>query len=136
MAMRMKRLRNAKMKTTANVTEHKLAMELDDLAEFREFRDEVLPVIRKDIKAGLTAEAIYTKYQTLAAARGVNIALTTQDPKTALTAIKEILDRVGGKAVERVAVKHRFEKLNDNELDSLLESRVREVEEADTDEQD
>jgi hypothetical protein len=62
------------------------------------------------------------------------IAMTDKDSGRALSAIKDILDRTQGRAVERTTTTHKFEKLKDEELDALLKSRLKEV--ADTDEEE
>lgn len=92
----------------------------DDISDFEQFREEILPALRADLKAGLDAESIYRKYQAYAAARGVTIAMTSNDEGKALTAIKDVLDRVGGKATEKREVEHRFNQLSDQELDAVV----------------
>jgi hypothetical protein len=92
----------------------------DDLAEFEEFRREILPMLRKDIEAGMSAEDMYAKYQAHAAARGITIAMTAADEGKALAAVKDILDRSQGRAIERKENVHRFDKLSDEELDAML----------------
>lgn len=118
-----------KKQLTGNKATEEVVNLIDQVAAFEEFCGLILPAIRKDLTKGLTAEKLYAKYTNLAAARGISIAMTEQDSNKALSAIKEILDRSSGKAVERVQVQHRFEKLRDEELDALLISRAKEVEE-------
>ena len=65
---------------------------IDELAEFEKFKEDILPALRADLKNGLDAESLYTKYQSYAAARGVTIAMTSGDEGKALQAIKDILD--------------------------------------------
>ncbi|MCK5020956.1 MAG: hypothetical protein KAS32_28335 [Candidatus Peribacteraceae bacterium] len=92
----------------------------DQLAAFESFKNEILPALRADLKTGLDAAAIYDKYQAYAAARGVTIAMTSADEGKSLQAIKDILDRAQGKAVERRETKHQFEELSDEELDAMV----------------
>lgn len=113
---------------TPGIVERRMVESLTDLAEFEEYCQLILPALRKDIAKGLKPEELYTKYTSMAAARGISIALTEPDSGKALSALRDILDRTQGKAVERVQVQHRFQNLKEEELDALLISRAREVE--------
>lgn len=104
-----------------------MAKDLDTLSEFEQFRKEILPALRRDIKAGLSNEEIYKKYQAHTAARSVTIALTDPDSGKALAAIKEIHDRGTGKPKERQEVTHRLDKLADEQLDALLQTQLERV---------
>ena len=119
--------RNGKLKYRGSYVENTLVKKIDKLAEFEEYCHNILPALRKEIAKGSSAEEIYSKFAHLAAARGVTIAMTEVDSGKALSAIREILDRSSGKAVERHQVQHKFEKLKDEELDALLLSRAKEV---------
>lgn len=114
-----------------NHTEARMVRNLDALAAFEEFQDEVLPMLRQDLAKGLTAEDIYKKYQALAAARNISIALADPDSGKALAAIKDILDRSGGKPTERKELTHKMANVSDAELDSLLLSKLDKDEETD-----
>lgn len=118
----------AKRPRNKNYAEDRIAHAVDQLAEFEDFRDTVLPALRKDLSAGLSAEELYKKYQSLAAARGISIALTDQDSGKALSALKDILDRTQGKAVERKDVRHRLEGAKDEEIDAALLSKLQDLE--------
>jgi hypothetical protein len=100
---------------------------LDQLAAFDEFVATISPELRKDLQSGASAEDIYLKYTAYAAARGVSIAMTERDTSKALKAIQDILDRTKGKAVQRVEAKHKFEDLSEDQLDALLQSRLKDV---------
>lgn len=115
-----------------NKREQKAVEALDALAEFEEFQREVLPALRQDIASGLSAEEIYKKYTSYAAARNVTIALTDEDTGRSLTAIRDILDRSQGKAVERKDVRHRMEDAKEEELDSYLMSKLALIEDEET----
>lgn len=121
---------NVKVRRQRNRTkeyeQEKMARRLDKAAQFEEFNREILPELRKMLKAGKTAPEIYEFAQSFAAARAVTVALTDVDSSRAMTAVKEILDRSQGRAKERTEVEHKFSKLRDEELDALLESRLRE----------
>lgn len=100
---------------------------VDSLAEFQEFRDNVLPILRKDIAAGMTAEQLLAKYQSLATARTISIAATSENEGAALAAAKDVQDRAGGKAKERKEILHRLGELPEEEIDALLTSRFKET---------
>lgn len=104
--------------------EHKMVSALDDLEEFRKFREQMLPVLRKALDEEWSAEEIYEKAEALAAARTVNIALTEPDSTKALAAVKDILDRTKGKPTERREIKHQYDGLKDEELDALVMSEL------------
>lgn len=114
-----------------NTTEAKLVKSLDDLAAFEEFQVEIAPTLRAAIKKGETPEEIYKKVLSYIAARQVTIALTDQNPTTALAAAKEVMDRVRGKSTERKEIKHQLEELPDEQLDSLLLTKLKEASEDD-----
>lgn len=101
---------------------------VDDLVEFEKFRDEILPVLRKDMNSGMSAEDIYKKWAPIAAAKLVTVALQSKNESSVLTATKEILDRSEGKARERRDTTHRLAQIPEKELDSLLLSKFEELE--------
>lgn len=123
----------AKKRLRGESPSYRAAKAIDDLAEFEDFKESILPVLRQALKDGLTAEEIYAKYQAYAAARAVSIVALEVDSGKALAGIKEILDRHGGKARERTEVTHKLEKLPEEQLDSLLLSKLKEVEHEDED---
>ena len=104
-----------------------MAVALDELAAFREFKEEVLPFLREAIEKGWSREQIdaHPKIQAMLAARQISIALTEKDSAKALAAIRDQRDRTQGKPTEKKEVEHRYAKLKDEELDSLLISEAR-----------
>lgn len=100
---------------------------IDDLAEFESFKNSILPALRKDLGAGMTAQEIVKKYAAIAAARTVTIAAMEVDSGKALSAAKDIIDRAEGKAKEQVVHTHRYEELTDDELDAQVLSRAEEM---------
>lgn len=110
-----------------NYNDNDMAKNLDALREFEKFKSEILPKIQKMLKEGKKAEDIIAWGQSLAAARLVTDALTNEDSNQALKSVKEVLDRGLGKPVEKVQTTHKFEKLKEEELDALLESRLAEI---------
>lgn len=99
---------------------------VDDLLEFEKFRSEILPILRKDMTT-LSAEEIYKKYAPMAAARAVSIALQSTNEATVLAATKDVIDRAEGKPKERRENTHRLAQLPERELDSLLLSKLEEL---------
>jgi hypothetical protein len=100
------------------------ARSLDELAVSDELFSGVLEAVRTDIRKGLKTEDLLAKYAQLAAARVVTIAATDQDSGRALTAAKDILDRVHGKAKETKDVTHRLDRVKEEQLDALLLSEL------------
>ncbi len=102
---------------------------VDDVAEFTQYRAEVLRKIRQDIRQGMSAKEIRKKYAAILQGRMITDALTTEDPDTASRIAKDVIDRVEGKATEKKEVTHKFSELTDQELDSVLESEDAELKE-------
>lgn len=100
------------------------ARNIDDLALHDELMGGLLGVIRDDLRAGLPAEKILTKYANIAAARVATIAATDADSGKALAASKDILDRVYGKAREIKDVTHRLDKVDERQIDAILISEL------------
>lgn len=101
---------------------------LADLAAFQEFRETIAPAMRALVSKKAPPAEIYDTFKSLLAARQVSIALTSRDPGKALAAITDVINRLEGKPVERKEIKHQLGQLKDEELDSLLESKLKEVE--------
>jgi hypothetical protein len=108
-----------------------MARNLDELAAFESFKTEILPKIQDMMRQGKSAEDIYSFSQSYAAARGVTIAMTSKDEKTALAAIKEVLDRGVGKAADKLEVTTRYANLPMEELQALIQSQEEELAEQD-----
>lgn len=119
--------KKARGSARAAAFQHKMAHTLDELAEYEQFRDEILPALRKMIKSGANAEEILKKFHAHAAARQVTLALTDPDSGKSLSAIKDILDRVTGKPKEQKKIEHAYSSLKDDELDSLLLTQASEL---------
>lgn len=110
----------------SNRIEYQMVSALDRLAEFESFEEEVLPILRKAIKDGWSAERIENdpKLKALMVARQMTIALREKDSSKALAAIKDTRDRREGKAKERLEIENKYAKLKDEELDALLASEL------------
>ena len=98
-----------------------------DFREFENFREEILPALCAELldkTTTTTAEGLLKKYSAYAAARGVSIALSEKRKDIALSAIKDILDRVNGKAIQRTDNHHSFDDLSDADLDAMVISKM------------
>lgn len=103
-----------------------MARKIDDLIAFEKFKEEVLPVLEKDISKGLTAEELVQKYHALAMARGISIAISPKSQDSvALSAIKDILDRAMGKPKERSEITHKMKDVPEEQLNAVLLAKMK-----------
>lgn len=100
---------------------------VDQLMEFENFKETILPAIQKDLSSGLTAQQLREKYLAMVQASVITTALVDRDGAKRISAGKDVLDRAEGKAKDRIETTHRLEKLPDEQLDSLLLSELKEV---------
>ncbi len=121
--------RNYGTAPSSDKNEHKQHKLHRDLIEFEDFQTTILPMLRRDLKAGMTAKQLHEKYAALAAARMINIALTEENTGAAAAASKDILDRTAGKATEKKEVTHRFKDMDEKDLDALIESEEEDLKE-------
>lgn len=99
---------------------------MSDVELFAKWKRDVLPKLFQATKEGKTAEELYRLFADDAAARLIQIAITSPDQGKALAAAQDILDRTAGKATQKTQVEHKYEKLKDEELDALLRSKLAE----------
>lgn len=123
--------RNGKPHRSQNERENNLNDALDELTIFEEFKAKILPELRKDIAAGLSTDALLKKYEKFATARAITIAITEQDSGKALAAVKDIVDRQRGKPTENKTVRHKFEDVDDAQLEALITAKLTEEAEDD-----
>lgn len=124
---RSSRVRFKNRQTLKNTEESKRVQFLDQLAEYQSFIRDLPKELRNALLDGKPADAIYKKYENVAAVRAVQIMMTEPDSGKALAAVKDVLDRTQGKAIERKLVKHHLEELPDKELDAIIMSELNEV---------
>jgi hypothetical protein len=119
----------SKRRPRSNKREHQMAEALDKLAAFDQYCEDILPLLQKAIKEGWTRDQIdnHPKVQALLAARQITIALKEIDSSKAMTAIKDHRDRTQGKPKETKEIEHRYSKLKEEELDSLILSELGEL---------
>lgn len=113
-----------KKKRNPTAVMHNMARDLDRLAEFEQFANEILPALRADLASGKSAEELATKYEALAEARRISMIATSTNESAVMTAIKDLRDRVSGKPKEVQEIEHRLGKLPEEQLDSILESEL------------
>lgn len=116
----MAKLTKAQMK--GNTVDEDMARNLDLLAGYDSYSEQVAPILRKAVEERWSVERIYKEFSSFIAARAITIALKEEDSGKALSALKEVLDRSQGKATERVETTHRLEKMADEDLDRMLAS--------------
>jgi len=112
-----------------DLADSKHAALVDDLREFEEFRETTLPVLRELVRKKAPPAEILEAVKSLAAAR-LGTMLITADAKTALTAIKDILDRTEGKARESVTHTHQLENIPEQQFDALLNTEIENLKKA------
>lgn len=116
----------------ARQNQDKQASLVDQLMEFENFKETILPAIQKDLASGMTSEQLREKYSALVQASLITTALVDRDGSKRIAAGKDILDRNEGKAKERIETTHRLEKLPAEQLDSLLLSELKDLSHGDT----
>ncbi len=116
--------RRGQNRKTGHGAENSMIAKIDEKT-FQEYNAKILKGIRQDLLNGMKAEEILKKYEAHAAAALVSSLI---NPITAQGAAEKILDRTQGKATQRTESTHKFEKLKDEELDALLQSRLTEIE--------
>ncbi len=99
----------------------------DAISEFDEFRQEVLPELRRMLAAKASPSRMRREFMNYLTARLITEGLTNPDAAKDVAAIKEITDREFGKSTEKKEVAHRLGKLDEKELDALLLSELDEV---------
>ncbi len=104
--------------------QNRMADQLDKLAAYDDYAENVLPRLQKAIKERWSVEKMYAEFQPMVAARMITAALSDPDSGKSLQAAKEILDRSLGKSTERIETTHKYSKLSDLELDNLLASTL------------
>lgn len=97
---------------------------LDALRLHGEFVQKVLPDLRELVAKGATPDQLYKRFTSEVAARAITMALVEPDSAKALSAVKEVLDRSQGKATEKHEIKHQYDELSTEQLESLVRSKI------------
>lgn len=97
-----------------------MARSIDDLAEFEEFRLNLLPMLRRMVLEDWSPERMRREVGPYMQARVVQMALLGDPGKiSTLTAARDILDREEGKATQRAEVTHKYANMGKAELAAL-----------------
>lgn len=121
----------ARTRPAKNKQEDEMIAKLDALSEFEDFQAQILPALKKDLAAGLSAADIMNKYQAVVAARLVSIAATSDQQNVAIAAAKDIMDRSAGKATEKLEITNKVGEMTDEEIDALLKKHIDSVKDHD-----
>lgn len=100
---------------------------VQEMEALETFRTQFLKTIRQDLALGLSPMEIIEKNKDLIKLRTLTTALSAADDGKALSAAKDLLDRLEGKAKENKEIIHRLDKLPDEEFDSLLASEIAKI---------
>ena len=98
----------------------------DKLAAVEDYTQNVPAALRRLLENKASPQDILDFAASLAAARMVT-ELGGTDAARAITVAKDILDRTQGKAKESVTTTHKFDKLDDAQIDALIHSKLREA---------
>lgn len=98
----------------------------DKLAAVEDYTENVPAALRRLLENKASPQDILEFAASLAAARMVT-ELGGTDAGRAITVAKDILDRTQGKAKETVTTTHKFDKLDDAQIDALIHSKLREA---------
>lgn len=109
-------------KRTGKSEQDRMARVMDELSEFEEFKQKFLRRIQEALKQGKDSKEILDMAKAMAAGRLATTVVLELDSQRATAAAKDILDRTDGRAKETKEVTHKFDKLADEELDSLVMS--------------
>lgn len=113
-------MRSRRHGSKKNSTEDTLLESIEHKA-YLQFKTKMIQSVKEDLMAGMKAEDILKKYEAYAAATLVSSLI---NPKDAVQAAEKLMDRTQGKAVQRNVSTHKFERLSEEELDSLLQSKL------------
>lgn len=108
--------------------EERMARAIDELAEFEDFKQSLLPKLRQMLRDGRSADQIRREVGPYIAARVASMALTgnLKSPNT-LKAAQDVLDRLEGKAVQRVEQKTVYAQMSKKELAALCFQKLRDA---------
>ncbi len=100
--------------------EERIARSLDDLAEFDSLRETLLPKLRQMVQEGWPADKIRREVGPYIAARIASMALLGNiKSASTLKAAQDTLDRLEGKAIQRVEQKTIYAQMSKKELAAL-----------------
>lgn len=122
-----------KKRTHFNREEDRMIDGLQDKADYEQFKEEVLPALRKMVKQKAPPKDMLDFIKSLATAKVITKMVTEQDTMKVLALYKEILDRTEGKSVEKSETTHKFQNLKKEQLDAVLKSKLKSLNNTDED---
>lgn len=93
---------------------------LDELNEFKEFKENIFPKLQDALKDGMSPEDIAKLGAPAVMAKLVTAALKERDPARAATLAREVLDRAMGKPAQKSEVKVSTQAMSDEDLEAAL----------------
>ncbi len=100
--------------------EERLVRSIDDLAEFQAFKEALLPKLRQMVLEGWSADKIRREVGPYIAARVASMALLgPAKSASTLKAAQDTLDRLEGKAIQRMEQKTVYAHMSKKELAAL-----------------
>lgn len=108
--------------------EERRARAIDDLAEFEDFKASLLPKLRQMVREGWSADRIRREVGPYIAARIAGMALLGNiKSASTLKAAQDTLDRLEGKAVQRVEQKTIYAQMSKAELAALVLQKLKDA---------
>ena len=108
--------------------EEKLVRSIDDLAEFQAFKEALLPKLRQMVLEGWSADKIRREVGPYIAAKIASMALLGNvKSATTLKAAQDTLDRMEGKAIQRVEQKTIYAQMSKRELAALCMQKLQDA---------
>lgn len=100
---------------------------LDKLAEFEMFDKSVLPQLQRMVTENWSPDKIRRAFAPLMQARMVQMALGDPNSPNTMKAVKDILDRHEGTAVQRVDTTTTYAKMDKRELAALALQKLKDA---------
>lgn len=108
--------------------EERMARMMDDVAEFEEFRQSLLPKLRRAVLEGWSADKIRREVGPHVAARVASMALLGP-ARSGITmkAAQDTLDRLEGKPIQRQETLHHHTQMTKKELAALVLQKLKDA---------
>lgn len=104
-----------------------MARALDKLAEYDLFDQSIMPQLQKMVLEGWTPERIRKSFAPLFQARMIQAGLGDLNKSATMNALKDLLDRHEGTAVQRVENKTLYGKMDRKELAALALQKLKDA---------
>lgn len=108
--------------------EERMARMMDDMAEFEEFKQSLLPKLRRAVLEGWSADKIRREVGPYVAARVASMALLGPARSgTTMKAAQDTLDRLEGRPIQRQETLHRYAPMSKAELAALTFQKLKDA---------